>query len=95
MQTLRLQSEIPLDFPAASRLADAVAASLVGGSTTCLSWYDRERDHECPAHASECHDGTCTVPGYVEYAESRGASLRVEIDDGRFVFCYIDVSEFD
>ena len=52
-----------------------------------LSWYDRERDLESPAHASECHEG-CPIRGYWDYALNRGGALAVDFDDGRFVFCF-------
>jgi hypothetical protein len=94
MNTINVKSEQDLDFSTANRVADAVAASLIGEQTVCLSWYDRVRQHECPAHASECHDDSCDLPGYIEYAESRGAQLRVDIDDGTYVFCYRSVEEF-
>lgn len=58
-----------------------------------MSWYDREKDQESPAHASECH-GSCEVPGYVEYAQNRGAELKVVVDDGAFVFCFRPLGEF-
>ena len=52
-----------------------------------LSWYDRDRDFEAPQHVSECHQASAT-PGYVDYALSHGASLMIDIEDGRFVFFY-------
>lgn len=64
MQTHRLSStETALDFDAAIKRA-AVAYELLGDNML-LSWYDRERDLESPAHASECHEG-CPVKGYWE-----------------------------
>jgi len=81
-----------LDFDGARRLADATAAALLG-EATCLSWYDAERDYEAPAGATECHQG-CPTPGYIDYAANRGAELRVEIDGGRFTFCYLAIDEF-
>lgn len=56
-----------------------------------LSWYDRDRDFEAPQHVSECHQDTA-VPGYVDYALSRGATLRVDVENGRFVFFYRDAA---
>lgn len=94
MKTIRIDSEPELDFPAASQMCDAVARSLHGEDVVCLSWFDRLRGHECPAHASECHDGACPIPGYIEYAQSRGAQLRVVVNEGTFVFCYRSVEEF-
>jgi len=84
--------EWALDYTGAKRLADGVAATLLGEST-CLSWYDRERDYESPAGATECHDG-CPIPGYIDYAANRNAELLVEVDGGRFVFCYRSTAEF-
>lgn len=56
-----------------------------------LSWYDRDRDFEAPQHVSECHQDSA-VPGYVDYALSRGAALRVDVENGRFVFFYRDAA---
>ncbi len=56
-----------------------------------LSWYDRDRDFEAPQHVSECHQDSA-VPGYVDYALSRGATLRVDVENGRFVFFYRDAA---
>jgi hypothetical protein len=60
------------------------------GEHMLLAWYDRERDFESPQHASECHLDSA-VPGYVDYALSHGATLKVDFDDGRFVFFYLPV----
>jgi len=95
MKTLQIQSEqtLGMDFSRASTMSDAIAASLLGEHTSCLSWYDKLRDHECPAHVSECHDA-CEIPGYLDYARTRGAQLKVDVDEGTFVFCYRSVEEF-
>jgi len=83
---------VGIDFAAAKRLADGAAAGALD-EPICLSWYDRAADRESPAHASECH-GDCEMPGYVEYAVTRGAELKIVIDDGAFVFCYRPIGEF-
>lgn len=57
-----------------------------------LSWYDRERDLESPAHASECHEG-CTTRGFWDYALNRGGDLAVDFDGGRFMFCFRPLAE--
>lgn len=75
-----------IDFNAALRLATAIADELAG-ENMLLSWYDRERDLESPAHTSECHEG-CPTKGYWDYALNRGAVLAVDFDEGRFVFCF-------
>ena len=76
----------PLDFDAAIKQASAVAEVELGDNML-LSWYDRERDIESPAHASECHEG-CPTKGFWDYALNRNGSLAVDFDDGRFVFCF-------
>jgi hypothetical protein len=82
-----------LDFHTAKDIADAVATALLE-EMTCLSWFDRERNQEAPAHVSECHDASCDTPGYLDYAMSRGAEIEVDVGDGAFVFLYRSVEEF-
>ena len=53
MNTLEISSEIDLNFSTASSLSEDIANRLIG-ENTCLSWYDKLRDHECPAGVSEC-----------------------------------------
>lgn len=93
LQTTRIQSGAArVDFATAKRLADEKSGEIFD-EPICLSWYDRAADRESPAHASECH-GDCEMPGYVEYAVTRGAELKIVIDDGAFVFCYRPIGEF-
>lgn len=92
VNALALQTDLALDFDLARRLADAAAGACLG-ECVCLSWFDAATGQECPAHASECH-GTCETPGYVEYAMHRGATLRVTLNGGRFVFCFRPLGEF-
>lgn len=68
-------------------MADEIAKQRLGDSML-LSWYDADRDFESPQHAGECHLDSA-IPGYVEYALSRNANLKVDIEQGRFVFFYI------
>ncbi|MDP2962820.1 MAG: AF1514 family protein [Sulfurimicrobium sp.] len=85
---VKLVPQSPLsDYLAAMRLAGAEARTRLG-ECMLLSWYDRDRDFESPQHAGECHQGSA-VPGYVDYALYRGATLMVDIEDGRFVFFYL------
>ena len=74
------------DYLVAMRLADAEAAARLK-DYMLLSWYDRDRDFEAPQHASECHAASA-VPGYVDYGIHHGATLMVDVEDGRFVFFY-------
>ena len=75
------------DYLAAMRLAETEARAHLG-ECMLLSWYDRDRDFESPQHSSECHQDSAT-PGYVDYGIHHGASLMVDIEDGRFVFFYL------
>ena len=74
------------DYLQAMELADAEAAARLH-EYMLLSWYDRDRGFEAPQHVSECHE-TSAVPGYVDYGIHHGATLKVDVEDGRFVFFY-------
>lgn len=50
----------------------------------------RDRDFESPQHASECHEQSA-VPGYVDYGTYHGATLKGDIEAGRFVFFFLPV----
>lgn len=90
VEVLRLHPEPALkDYLAAMQLAKAEADTRLG-EHMLLSWYDRDRDFESPQHSSECHQDSA-VPGYVDYGIYHGATLMVDIEDGRFVFFYLPV----
>lgn len=82
-------AEPVVDYQHAMRLADAEAMARLG-DYMLLSWYDRDRDFESPQHASECHLDSA-VPGYVDYGLNHGATLKVDVEQGRFVFFYLPV----
>ncbi len=87
MKNIKLLPGKPLhDYQEAMRLADAEATTELG-EYMLLSWYDRDRDFESPQHSSECHLDSAT-PGYVDYGINHGATLKIDIEDGRFVFFY-------
>lgn len=79
----------PADYREAMALCDAEASARLD-EFMLLSWYDRDRDFESPQHASECHADSA-IPGYVDYGLNHGATLRIDIEDGRFVFVYMPV----
>lgn len=85
--------DMDLDFKKAQQAADTLAGTLLGECDR-MSWYDRVRDREAPAHVSECHDDSCELPGYVDYARNRGAELMVDVGEGKYVFCYRPLGEF-
>jgi hypothetical protein len=78
------------DYLDAMKQANAEAVRRLG-EHMLLSWYDRDRDFESPQHSSECHAASA-VPGYVDYGLYHGATLMVDIEDGRFVFFYLPVN---
>ncbi len=84
-------SPTSLDFDAAIKHASAIADEMLGDNML-LSWYDRERDIESPAHVSECHEG-CAIKGFWDYALNRGGALAVDFDGGRFVFCFMPLTD--
>jgi len=92
MKSIALETDVQVGFELAKRLADAVANTYLG-ENVCLSWYDRAADQESPSHASDCH-GSCEVPGFLEYAIHRGAELKIVVQSGAFVFCFMPLGEF-
>jgi hypothetical protein len=74
------------DYLEAMQLAHAEAGARLNDHML-LSWYDRDRDFEAPQHVSECHQDSA-VPGYVDYGIHHGATLMVDVENGRFVFFY-------
>jgi len=87
---IELSPQPPLDdYLAAMAMANLQADQRLG-DYMLLSWYDRDRDFESPQGASECHANS-PIPGYVDYALYRDAALKVDIEQGRFVFFYLPV----
>ena len=73
--------------------AMSVADKLAGenlGEFMLLSWYDRDRDFESPQHSSECHQDSA-IPGYVDYGLNHGATLKVDLYQGRFIFFFLAI----
>ena len=90
VETVELQPEpSPADYQVAMKIANEVADHKLE-THMLLSWYDRDRDFESPQHASECHANS-PLPGYVDYGVYHGATLKVDIEDGRFVFFYLPI----
>ncbi len=94
LQILHLHPKPPLkDYQAALQLANQAAEAALG-AVMLLSWYDRDRDFEAPQHASECH-ANGALPGYVDYGIHHGARLKIDIEDGRFVFFYLPLENLE
>ena len=75
------------DYQQAMAIANEHASEQLG-EYMLLSWYDRDRDFESPQHSSEC-SGDAATPGYVAYGLHHGATLKVDFEQGRFVFFYL------
>ncbi len=87
---VELSPEAPLkDYLEAMELAKKEALQHLD-DFMLMSWYDRDRDFESPQHATES-DEECAIPGYVEYGISHGATLKIDIEKGRFVFFFTPV----
>jgi len=79
----------PQDYLQAMELANREAEKRLG-EYMLVAWYDRDRDFESPQHASECHVNSA-IPGYIDYALYHGATLKIDFENGRFVFFYLPV----
>jgi len=76
-----------VDYNEAMHVAEEIAREKLG-EFMLLSWYDRDRDFESPQHSSECHEASA-IPGYVDYGLNHGATLKVDLYQGRFVFFFL------
>jgi len=90
VKVIELNPDTPLDnYLSAMKLADAEADKHYEDKML-IAWYDRDRDFESPQHASECHVNSA-IPGYIDYALYHGATLKIDIEQGRFIFFYIAI----
>ena len=90
IETVTLQSGNGIkDYQEAMDLAKAEAGKRFE-EFMLISWYDRDRDVESPPNTTECGEG-CEKNGYILYAMNHGAKLKVDIDQGRFVFFFTPV----
>jgi len=90
LEEVRLHPAKPVqDYQEAMNLAKEEAASHFE-EYMLMSWYDRDRDYESPPHSTE-KPGDGPKDGYIHYALNHGAKLRVDIEDGRFVFFFAPV----
>jgi len=90
VEIVELSPEEPLnDYLQAMKMAENEVNNHYEDSML-LAWYDRDRDFESPQHASECHVNSA-IPGYIDYALYHGATLKIDIEQGRFIFFYLSV----
>lgn len=90
VEIVDLLPETPLvDYLQAMKLAESEAQKRFE-EPMLLAWYDRDRGFESPQHASECHVNSA-IPGYIDYALYHGATLKIDIEQGRFIFFFLSV----
>ena len=77
------------DYQKAMVLAKAEAEERLG-EYMLLSWYDRDRDFESPPNTTE-KPGDGPRDGYIHYGLNHGATLKIDIEEGRFVFFFAPV----
>lgn len=87
---IEIAPEEPIqDFNAAKQLADNKAEALLE-SAMLLAFHDGDKGFDSPQHGDECHAGS-PIPAYIDYALSHGATLKIDIEKGRFIFFYLAV----
>jgi hypothetical protein len=77
----------PLDFARAREIADQKARELCA-DPMLLAWYEAESGRFSPP--VECCSET--KPGWIVYAESRGGTVTIDINDEEYIFIYRDAS---
>ena len=84
-QPIHLTLPEDVDFTEAEKAARK-AARRAKGELSLVSYYDRARDKMSPESSAMC----AGEKGYQVYAESRGADIRVIINDGRYDFYFME-----
>ncbi len=75
-----------ITFDEAKTLAEAVAA-IYSDEVMILAWYDEKSNRFFPQVACcDCGDGR---PSWEIYADSRGAKIKVIVNDGEYVFLFL------
>jgi hypothetical protein len=75
-----------LDFTKAKQIAKG-QAKMIGPDPMLLSWYNGKTGTYYPRY--EC--GTWDKPVWILFAESRGADIAVNINDGEYIFLYLSL----
>ena len=79
--------EKALDFVKAKDIAKAKARELAT-DPMLLSWYNGNTGEYYPTY--EC--GTWDKPVWIIFAESRGADIAIDINDGQYIFLYLSLT---
>ena len=84
---IKLKIDIPnLDFAEATDIAKQKAKETCA-DRMLLSWYQGKTSESYPN--LECGPGD--KPAWIVYAESRGADLTIDINEGQYVFIYLSI----
>lgn len=73
-----------VDFGSARKSADEIAQEKMR-EPLLIAWYDGMTGTGHP-DVHECQN----KPGWMTYAESRGGTLTIEVNDGRYILIYSD-----
>jgi hypothetical protein len=79
----------PLDFGQAREIADQRAREFCA-DPMLLAWYEAKSGKFSPP--VECCSET--KPGWIVYAESRGGTITIDINNEEYIFIYLDASEY-
>lgn len=77
------------DYQQATEIAKVEAENRLG-EYMLMSWYDKDRDYESPPNTTES-GGEGNKDGYIHYGLNHGAKLKIDIENGRFVFFFAPV----
>lgn len=78
--------EKDIDFESAKNLAKQKAKELTD-DPMLLSWYSGKTGEYYPK--TEC--GRTDKPAWIVFAESRGADIALNINDGEYIFLYLSI----
>jgi hypothetical protein len=82
---VHLRIEEGLDFLKAETVAKDQARSYYSDAML-LSWFDKKNRRYSPHDVDCCSDGK---PSWVNYAQSRGGNLTIDINDEEYVFVFL------
>lgn len=87
VKTIKIQSEKTLNGYQEAVVLAKNAANKHFEDPMLISWYDRDRDFESPPNTTEQADGSKKT-GYIVYGLNHGAKLKIDVENGRFVFFF-------
>jgi hypothetical protein len=83
MHEIQLQIKgMLLDYESARAVADTLVSHIME-SPMCIAWYDGQKQEEHPT-VPECQH----KPGWLAYAEGHGGGLKIDLNQGEFIFVF-------